>query len=458
MKKYVVVSLPEVTDIFIVDDNQYDRYLRAQRESFSEFIQHFDRGARDSTVGIPRVFVPGLSVPVPLGRPSAASPSALSPPPLGPVKTGPLDTVMKQVRTSQTIDNIKIYDETYTDLSVIADVYPRQSRRIAQRITLMQDNNADERVWQLHAYSEGGFFAAHTDGQQSETHFGSLLLFPPASISPFTGGDLILTIRDEKVTISPSTFTAWTLVAFHIDVLHECTPVTSGRRFVFKSNLHLPEEGDLFRNTTKSTTAEEGSDRIPTGIAFDNETQFIEGKITKLEMELAKYRQQLQHFQGLNPTGIQTCQIPDHVQRLLDIVDENCLIVLPKCCKHAAIDPSSLEGSEAVLWREILKVAPYSSLTTITVKHNRGDGSDDAGEFRPEEDEIAEKYDCNVHVLGSIDGNYGFVEDVESEYNDQTYDHIDTIRLLAICVQFEPCMDIKTLLNLPSPVDSDADE
>ena len=93
-------------------------------------------------------------------------------------------------------------------------------------------------------YDEGDHFDEfHYDTMNSDDSaktIGTALLFPPADISPFTGGDLVFKIEDgDQVslqTIYPSKFTEWTLITFG-HLLHKCTPVLSGTRYVFKAEI-----------------------------------------------------------------------------------------------------------------------------------------------------------------------------------------------------------------------------
>ncbi len=91
-------------------------------------------------------------------------------------------------------------------------------------------------------YNVGGHFVAHTDSRLADTHVGTLLLYPPAHImGGFTGGDLLIYDNRGAVinTICPSTFTEWTAVTMTPDVMHSCTPVLSGVRYVFKGPLFV---------------------------------------------------------------------------------------------------------------------------------------------------------------------------------------------------------------------------
>ena len=86
-------------------------------------------------------------------------------------------------------------------------------------------------------YKKGGLFKAHQDRQIKSTHYGTLLVFPPA-VGEFahTGGDLIL--DGGKFQFISSKNTEWTFIAFQTHTLHECKEVLSGRRIVLKAELY----------------------------------------------------------------------------------------------------------------------------------------------------------------------------------------------------------------------------
>ena len=86
-------------------------------------------------------------------------------------------------------------------------------------------------------YGVGGFFSEHQDKKQKRNHCATLLIFPPAvGILAHTGGELIL--DRGRVRFDSSANREWTFIAFHTELAHECKPVLSGRRVVFKTELY----------------------------------------------------------------------------------------------------------------------------------------------------------------------------------------------------------------------------
>ena len=86
-------------------------------------------------------------------------------------------------------------------------------------------------------YLPGGFFSEHQDKKQKRNHCATLLIFPPAIANlEHTGGELIL--DRGRFRFDSSANRVWTFVAFHTELPHECKPVLSGQRVVFKTELY----------------------------------------------------------------------------------------------------------------------------------------------------------------------------------------------------------------------------
>jgi hypothetical protein len=96
-------------------------------------------------------------------------------------------------------------------------------------------------------YKTGGFFKEHQDRQLKSTHYGTLLIFPPA-VGNFahTGGELVL--DSGKFQFDSSKNMEWTFIAFQTNTFHECKEVLSGRRIVLKTELYseMPIERDHY--------------------------------------------------------------------------------------------------------------------------------------------------------------------------------------------------------------------
>jgi hypothetical protein len=362
------------------------------------------------------------------------------------VGTGAGNEYHPEVRQSQVLKDLGLSvdrDERFEIPDNIKTLFP--SRFAESDFELFKNRDDGPRMWQLHAYDVGGFFARHTDGQKDVSHFGTLLLFPPAQFAQalprghdaaikmkrlqecpppfeagFAGGALILYPPGKMpVRLETASFKCWTLVAFHLDVAHECTPVTAGRRFVFKTELDLPRTG-YFDNDVRTTAA----DRAPISLAAG--TQEYRNKIDELERKIAKYQKIM--------ASLESNQLTPRVQKILKRIDasaDNVMVTMTTA--KVVAKPSSLVGEEAQLWNAVLDRWPYSTLSIIEVRHNAGDGTDrGCNEFYVNEDKIP----CPVIPFRNPNRSTpGDHISSDSEYNDNTYDTINRYRVIAVCVQ-----------------------
>jgi hypothetical protein len=102
--------------------------------------------------------------------------------------------------------------------------------------------------FELIKYGVGGLFDKHKDKLEGRTtdrdiHTHMCLLYPPASLSPFEGGDIIFYSKNavgEEVEriIRPSEFTSWTFLIFEQQTMHKVIPVTKGFRYVYKAPIY----------------------------------------------------------------------------------------------------------------------------------------------------------------------------------------------------------------------------
>lgn len=93
-------------------------------------------------------------------------------------------------------------------------------------------------------YTAGGHFKTHYDEKMTESHYGTLLIFPPASGKyAHTGGKLIITPGGgQEFIFNSSQNLRWTFIAFRTGIPHTCEKVTSGTRIVLKTELHYADE------------------------------------------------------------------------------------------------------------------------------------------------------------------------------------------------------------------------
>ena len=340
--------------------------------------------------------------------------------------------INEEVRDSSTIANIKckfnITDESQELISEnIGQIIPTYFSHYPFSDILSVDYNDDygksHRKWDLVIYNKDNKFARHTDGKEDECHFGTLLLFPPSDYNKFTGGELVFfQSGKELATLFPHQFNSWTLVAFPINVEHECRPILSGTRYVFKSKLNLP--------LSYITLHEVKEDALPIPIS----TKDIQEDIKSYEKEILGYEEKIKQLsETINNIKkmLPTPRIEKIISEISSADSSNIVVVLDRA--YDKLDPNYLIGEDRILYNEIVKIYPKTKLIHLDVHLNRGDGDDDGSQSLDFSDEsqighvIYQKEISNKSMPGSIINQ-------DSVYNDQTYDTIYELKITALSI------------------------
>jgi len=338
------------------------------------------------------------------------------------VKTG--NKHIPIVRDSKSIKDVMLQGhEHLVSFESLGAIYPPRYHTNEDMTHEISANNNNLK-FKLHCYETGGHFAKHSDGKKSSKHFATLLLFPPAHYSPFEGGDLILyPDNQEAAIVKTSELKHWTVVAFHIGIFHECTPITTGRRFVFKTEVELPNDNVFFSNTTPVAVS------IPHPIEVNISN--YEKKIRKAQERIRKYQEKIADVTAGRPTA--------KINTLISYIETEpgnvCLVL---STDNLSTDPNTLKGEEALLWNQIITKWPYSSLQIKDTSHCSRD-SDSL--------DIEDDYDNNpctelgtstiVYWKSPATSELGKIIDTRSEYNDETYDTVHDLTVVLICIQKE---------------------
>jgi len=135
------------------------------------------------------------------------------------------------------------YDDKYH--SFYLDRY--DNKAIIMDNTLIKSNSKTNGIeyfklsrYQNNDYYYNEFYCDVIENTILAESIGVALLYPPADISPFSGGNLVLKLEnnDEEsiYTISPSKFTEWTLITF-CGLKYKIEPVTNGIMYIFESKI-----------------------------------------------------------------------------------------------------------------------------------------------------------------------------------------------------------------------------
>jgi len=344
------------------------------------------------------------------------------------------DIINEDVRRSSVIKDIRITVQLFHEchktleeqIKKIIPIYFRGYNfySVLQCDHANQKKNSENRKWDLVIYTEEDKFVKHTDGKDNDQHHATLLLFPPSDINHFTGGELVFYQSGQQIAkIEPNHFPQWTLVAFPTNVEHECLPILSGVRYVFKSKLHLPKDFiDLYEIKKDAQPLQVNLSDV------EDEIKEFENKIASYEQKIENVKKNIQQLRNLCPRK----ETLDIVEKIKTSESTSCLIVLQRYYDN--LDPNYLIGEDRLLYNAIVSCYPQTKLGYIKgARHNLGDGSDGARDELYIDDNLD-----NGNIIYQKDisrGNTpGETTDQETEYNDSTYDTIVTTDVTVIAV------------------------
>lgn len=285
-------------------------------------------------------------------------------------------------------------------------------------------------AWRLVKYEPGHYFARHVDGREDDGDYATVLVFPPGQ--QFTGGDLVIYADpDSPYRFSAAGLKTWTLVAFAINVEHECEPITSGSRYVIKGKIRHQAPAELLAALSEPAPLEgEPAAPAPSGAISRKER-----KAAELEAKLALLRQQIAALQSapslpLNATGQ---SIVKQVKRR-----ETPLYLVVLRRHYSSGQPGMLLEQDAVLYLELRRLGYQVRMLNLAGELNQGDGSEGRWSFNLSG--LTDESGARLTVVYQRDPEepgaepIGQVISVDSEYNDETYDTISQLSVTALLV------------------------
>ncbi len=311
---------------------------------------------------------------------------------------------------------------------------------------------------ELIKYITGDFFKKHIDGKESESHIGTLLIYPPGQI--FSGGELIIYNGDKTKTLFNSDHSQqYHIVGLPLGLYHECTPITSGTRYVFKAKIILDDEYLKLLNAKPlemlSIETDDGDE--------DNEEEIrdtiaaYKAKISELELKL--YNIPNNEYNKSNDEIIEDLKSLNDTNDYLDFNDETgkirffhekttnqyfgttCVVILkkPYYCKDTIVNPQILTGNDRLLYNLILTNFPNCNIQIMCTDHkskneNVDNEIDQYSEYNNFNLEFYKK--CAIVYQGC--GKHGYITDRVNIYNDYSYNTEYTLKISYIVITKKP--------------------
>jgi hypothetical protein len=220
-------------------------------------------------------------------------------------------------------------------------------------------------------YEPGDHFTKHTDGKTSQYHMATLLLLPPKKINNYTGGELVLYDGAKKVTMTADA-KDWLLVGFPLNVEHECMPITSGTRIIFKTKFEIPKKiYDFFDKCPYQISNES----IVTVQPLDNK-QNLETELEKLKQTKYEIKERIATIKEKLLETERASTIYQYDALIKNIVNSNknvVLVVLER--RYESVDPNYLIGEDRRLFLELVAKFPNGIVKLInkSLSHNMKD-------------------------------------------------------------------------------------
>lgn len=325
---------------------------------------------------------------------------------------------LPEIRNSKSLSNIKL--KGFQSLT-------RHWEPILEGLSNKNFKNFENELsFKLICYESGGFFTKHCDSKSSPSHFATLLIFPPNN--NYEGGDLILYIGNKPIKIKTNNNSEWTYVIFKLSIAHECTTVKSGRRFVFKTELKIPYNDELFSN----------KDVISQPIKHDISLKNIDLNINELQNKINKLNAKLDRYQ-LKRYLISQNQSTPKINKFISKINsstKNVVVILQS--RIPSIDPNNLDGEEALFYNEVIKKWPLSTLQLKDIEHYKGDGKSLASKnLMFNQFGVCDSWLGEVTILYWVSPqkhDIGYCFDKRTEFNDETFDEYSYLTVVMLCI------------------------
>ena len=397
---------------------------------------------------------------------------------------------IKKVDSSRYSHDYNFYDYQHISSAVeknIGQLVPKKFRHcIRKGISKSKYNSSISNIHQITAikYTEGDFFSKHSDSIKDAYHFATVIIMIPPFCKELehVGGILRVWNQDNKLhEFDSSKIDKITVIAFNPTFEHECTPIISGTRLIFKTDwtfdkyifdlalslsntsLNIIEElkvddGELTEKIVK--IKEELNKKMDQVISQGVNNQFL-----NVEKEMNLILTKLRELDDEKPK-ISHYKIDNIIDFLKSQINKKVYAIIPLINYYPLEEVQFMYQNELVLYQALNKVFGKVGIKNIKKKIRY-----DTDNFEPDMPFIQKEYDDGkkygklVKYMENTDAsNYTLVIDtdsfldddynklgktvIKSKYNDSTYDSIHNISYTCFIVKLINMESIYTFLNI----------
>lgn len=390
----------------------------------------------------------------------------------------------KELRSQFNNDIVGIFEDIYDRDIILNDIYSRYVNEFSSLLDF--NHNSDYNIWKMLKYEVRCKFEKHSDGKKNEKHLGKFILIPPLDVYYFQGGDLILypyseetqNCDNEPKIIKPNE-TNWTIVYIPIGQLHEVTEVTNGTRYVFTMDYFMSDKALQIMN------AEKYNDSIDISNTTENEKEkyikvcenIVETNKRKIEImykKIAEMEETNKEISDKMSLFKNNTLSSDNGNVLIKSILEKYDGHLPDTtfgiiCNHYYTDKKKekMYVDDKILYNELIELINKKNdedgtkygirFVNVRLEIKEDDDLQNIGfhEIKDEcigwnSSEMESNTDTGVDLGANTDQeqylllyyynyceNYipGYVHNVESVYNDQTYDYVNLLRVTVMVVE-----------------------
>jgi len=357
-------------------------------------------------------------------------------------------------------ENVRKCKFMYTTLHIkspeIIEIIHDMMKKMVPKMYHTSLSKHEEYTCQMLVYEEGDFFKKHRDTVKKEEHFASILIIPPMchEINTHTGGKLNIFDQNNIMhSFESENSEDWQIIMFNPSLEHECLPVSSGNRIIFKLDGMLDSDKYCIVKKIENQEIKCCHNISPYDI--------LQLEISKINSEISEHLNSFSYCGENNTHHALRDKIDKKIENIVDMIDTvrgkfrenyigNILKIISSSKKNTIVhcldmyyeDVNWLSTGDFELFTRIKMVYPNVVVKNINNEFNIIDYAEEYEESEGDKEEYGENFRkiCFENYLLSdvdvINLHTHFKKHISSkfEYNDSTYDKkvLQTITVFVI--------------------------